>query len=121
MQSEVIRLLGETNREIKALISKLSRTQSADSTAISQGQLRALSRKLAQVARRLGGVSPSEREEVTLKAAIDQYIDNLKTLKTVLENVQDSLGKQRDRLKKDFGHLNSARAWAETFRATNRS
>lgn len=120
MQSEVIDLLGEANREIKALVSKLSRNKlETDNAAIPPGELQALSRKLAQVATMLGEVSPCQREEVTLKAAIDQYVANLETLKTGLGKVQDSLGKQRDRIKKDFKQLNSARAWVETYRATN--
>jgi hypothetical protein len=50
---------------------------------------------------------------------ISEYIDNLEKLKGVLGRAMDSLGKRRDRLKKDLEHLNSARAWVETFRATH--
>jgi hypothetical protein len=58
-------------------------------------------------------------DDDALRAVLSEYVENLETLKGALGKVQDSLGKQRDRLKKDFEHLNSARAWVETFRATN--
>jgi DNA repair exonuclease SbcCD ATPase subunit len=122
MQSELIVTLQEANREIRGLVSKLSENSvEANNAALSPGELQALSRKLAQVAKRLDLVSPAQPKQEALQAVISEYVDNLEKLKAVLGRVQNSLGKQRDRLKKDFEHLNSARAWAETFRATNLS
>jgi uncharacterized membrane protein YdfJ with MMPL/SSD domain len=81
--------------------------------------LKALAEKLAHVAKLLDLVPPAQPKEDALQAVLSEYVDNLEKLKDVLEKVQDSLGEQRDRLKKDFEHLNSARAWVKTFRATN--
>jgi len=120
MQSELIVALEETNREIKGLVSKLSQNNvEANSAALSPGDLHVLSRKLSRVAERLGCVAPGQTKEEALQAAISEYVGNLETLKRVLAKVQDALGKQRDRLKKDFEHMNSARAWVEAFRTTN--
>jgi DNA repair exonuclease SbcCD ATPase subunit len=120
MQSELIVALQEANREIRGLISGLSENSvEANNAALSPGKLQVLSQKLAQVAKRLDGVPPDQRKQEALQAVLSEYVENLETLKGALGKVQDSLGKQRDRLKKDFEHLNSARAWVETFRATN--
>jgi len=120
MQSELMVFLGEVNREIKGLVSKLSENSvEANNAVLPPGELKALAEKLAQVAKLLDLVPPAQPKEDALQALISEYVDSLEKLKDVLEKVQDSLGEQRDRLKKDFEHLNSARAWVETFRATN--
>jgi chromosome segregation ATPase len=120
MQSELIVALEEANREIRGLVSKLSEnSMEADNAVLSPGELKALAEKLAKVAKLLERVSPAQPKEEALQAVLSEYVDNLEKLKGVLGKVQDSLGKQRDRLKKDFEHLNSARAWVETFRATH--
>jgi hypothetical protein len=120
MQSELIVFLGEVNREIRGLVCKLSDNRAeAKNAALSSSELKALAQKLAQVAKLLDLVPPPQPKEDALQAVISEYVDNLEKLKGVLARVQDSLGKQRDRLKKDFEHLNSARAWVETFRATH--
>lgn len=120
MQSELIVALQEANREIRGLVSRLSENSAqADNAVPSPGELKVLTEKLAKVAKLLELVSPAQPKEQALQALLSEYVDNLKTLKGVLGKVQDSLGKQRDQLKKDFEHLNSARAWVETFRATH--
>jgi hypothetical protein len=120
MQPKLIVFLGEVNREIRGLVSKLSATSvEANNAVLPPGELKALSEKLAQVAKLLDLVPPAQPKEDALQAVISEYVDNLEKLKGVLGKVQDSLGKQRHRLKKDLDHLNSARAWMEAFRATN--
>jgi chromosome segregation ATPase len=120
MQSELIVALQEANREIRGLVSKLSENSVEENQAVlSPGELKVLARRLAHVAKLLGRVSPAQPGQEALRATISEYAGNLERLKGVLGKVQDSLGKQRDRLKKDFEHLNSARAWVETFRATH--
>jgi chromosome segregation ATPase len=120
MQSELIVALQEANREISGLLSKLSENSvEANPAVLSPGELKALSEKLAPVAKLLDHVSPAQPKPEPLQAAISEYVRNLEKLKNVLEKVQDSLGKQRERLKQDFEHLNSTRAWVETFRAAN--
>ena len=102
------------------MVSKLSENSvEANNAVLPPGELKALAEKLAQVAKLLDLVPPAQPKEDALQALISEYVDSLEKLKDVLEKVQDSLGEQRDRLKKDFEHLNSARAWVETFRATN--
>jgi chromosome segregation ATPase len=120
MQSELIVALEEANREITGLVSKLSeKSVEANHAVLPPGELKALTRKLARVAELLGCVSPAQPKEEALQAVLSEYADKLARLKGVLGKVQDSLGKKRDRLKKDFEHLNSARAWVETFRTTH--
>ena len=120
MQPKLIEFLGGVNREIRALVSKLSQNSVEGNKAVpSLGELKALAEKLAHVAKLLDHAPPAQPKEDALQAVLSEYVDNLEKLKDVLEKVQDSLGEQRDRLKKDFEHLNSARAWVKTFRATN--
>jgi chromosome segregation ATPase len=120
MQSELIVALQEANREIRGLVSRLSENSvEADKAVLSPGELKALAEKLAKVAKLRELVSSAQPKEEAVQAVLSEYVDNLETLKGVLGKVQDSLGKQRDQLKKDFEHLNSARAWVETFRATH--
>ncbi len=120
MQSELIILLEEASREITGLVSKLSDNGVDPAcTAPPPGELKALSGKLAQVGSLLARRSPAQPNDATLQAALHKYVTNLETLKRALGEVQDSLGKKRDRLKKGFDHLDSARAWVETFRATH--
>ncbi len=120
MPSELVVALQEANREIRGLMTTLSENSvEANNVALPPGELQALSRKLSRVAKLLGRVSPAPPEQEALQAAISEYTGNLETLKGVLGRVQDSLGKRRDQFKKDFEQLNSARAWLETFRATN--
>lgn len=120
MPSELVVALQEANREIRGLVTRLSEgSAEANNVPLPPGELQALSRKLSRVAKLLGRVSPAQPEQEALQAAISEYTGNLETLKGVLGRVQDSLGKQRDQFKKDFEQLNSARAWLETFRATN--
>ena len=120
MHSELIVAMREASREIGELVTKLSENSVEGShAALPPGELQALCRKLAQVAKRLDLVSPSQPKDQALQAAINDYVDNLETLRGLLITVQDTLGKRRDRLKKDFERLNSARAWAESFRATH--
>jgi chromosome segregation ATPase len=110
----------EANRAIRGLLSRLSESSAeADSATLSSSELKALSRKLAQVAKLLVRVPPAQSKEQALQAVLSEYVDNLEKLKGVLGGAMDSLGKHRDRLKKNLEHLNSARAWVETFRATN--
>ena len=120
MQSELIATLQEANREIRGLISKLSGKKSkAYNAALLPGELQALSRKLARIARQLAGVPPTRPKEEALQAAISEYAGNLQELERALGGVQDALGKRRDQLKRDLDHMNSARAWMEAFRSTN--
>jgi DNA repair exonuclease SbcCD ATPase subunit len=120
MPSELIAALQEANREIRWLVTKLSENSvEANNAGLAPGELQALSQKLAQVAKLLGRVSSAQPKQEALQAVISEYAGNLETLKGVLGKVQDALGRQRDRLKKDFEHLKSARAWVETYRATN--
>ena len=120
MQSELIATLQDANREIRGLISKLSGKKSeAYNAALLPGELQALSRKLARVARQLARVPPTQPKEEALQAAITEYAGNLEELKSALEGAQDVLGKRRDQLKRDLDHMNSARAWVEAFRSTN--
>jgi chromosome segregation ATPase len=119
MQSELIVALEEANREIRGLVSKLSENSvEANHAVLPPGEFKALGEKLAQVAKLLELVSPTQPKEEALQAVLSEYADNLEKLKGVLGKVQDSLGKKRDRLRKDFERLNSARAWVETFRTT---
>ena len=120
MQCELIVFLGEVNREIRGLVSKLAENSlDANHGVLPPGKLQALAEKLAQVAKRPERVSADQRKQEPLRAAISEYVKSLEALRQALGNVQDSLGQRRDRLKKDFEHLNSARAWVETFRATS--
>lgn len=120
MRSALIVALQEGNQEIRRLVSKLSENSlEANNPAPLPSELQALARKLARVANQLGRVFPAQTNEEALQAAISEYVANLERLKRVLGKVQDSLGKRRDQLKKQFEHMNSARAWVEAFRATN--
>ena len=120
MPSELIIAVEDANREIRRLLSNLSASEVGTHNALlPPDELQALSRKLARVAQRLGSFPPSQPREEPSQAAIGEYAANLETLKRVLERTQGSLAKKRDRLKKDFEHINSARAWAEAYRATH--
>jgi len=120
MPSDLIIAMEEASREIRKLIAKVSATHvETNNAALPPGELQVLSRRLAQVAQQLACVSPAQPREEAFQAAISAYVVNLEALKRVLGKVQDSLGKKRDRLKKDLEHMNSARAWAEAYRATH--
>jgi len=120
MPSELIIAVEEANQEIRMLIAKLSATTVETNNAVlPPGELQTLSRRIACVAQQLTCVSPAQPKEEAFHAAISAYAVNLETLKRVLGRVQDSLGKKRERLKKDLEHMNSARAWAEAYRATH--
>jgi DNA repair ATPase RecN len=110
----------EANRAIRGLVSRLSENSAeADQVTLSSGELKALSQKLAQVAKLLELVSPTQPKQEALQAVLSEYVDNLEKLKGVLGRAMDSLGKHRDRLKKNLERLNSTQAWVEAFRATN--
>jgi hypothetical protein len=120
MQPKLITFLEGVNQEIRGMVCKLSEKRGeVDSAVACPGELKALAGKLAQVPKWLDRLSPAQRGEEALQAAIGEYLQNLETLKGLLINLQESLGKRRDRLKKDFEHLNAARGWVETFRATH--
>lgn len=120
MPSELIVAVEEASREIRRLVAKLSASNvEAHNAVLLPAELQALSRKLGRVAQQLARVSPALQKEEALQAAISAYVGNLETLKRILERVQDSLGKKRDQLKKDFDHISSARAWVEVYRSTN--
>jgi len=120
MQSQLVAVLGEANRAISAAVSRLcDNCAGGEVVNLSTSELKTLSQKLTQVAKLLGRASPTPSEEPTLQTALREYVDNLQKLKAVLGTAMDSLGKRRDRVRKNLEHLNSARAWAETFRATN--
>jgi hypothetical protein len=120
MQPKLITFLEGVNQEIRGVVCKLSKKHGeADSTVVTSGELKALAGKLAQVPKRLDCLSPAQRGEEALQDAISEYLQNLETLKGLLMNLQELLGKRRDQLKKDFEHLNAARGWVETFRATH--
>jgi DNA repair exonuclease SbcCD ATPase subunit len=122
MQSELIAVLGETNRAIRGLVSRLSeKSVETGRATLSSSELKALSQKLARVAKLLEQVSPTRPKEHALQALLNEYVDNLTKLKAVLERAKDTLGKHRDRLRKDLEQLNSAKAWVEAFRTTNYS
>jgi uncharacterized coiled-coil DUF342 family protein len=120
MPHELSVFLGEVNQEIRALLSQLSQNSGEGNKAVlSPGELKTLAKRLAQVAKLIDGASPTKAKEEALQAAISEYVENLEKLKGVLSKIQESLGEQRNRLKKDFEHANSARAWVDAFRATN--
>jgi len=120
MQPNLIAFLEGVNQEIRGLACKLSEKRGeAGSAVVTPGELKALAGKLAQVPKRLERLSPAQRSEEALQDAIGEYLQNLENLKGLLMKLQESLGKCRDRLKKDFEHLNAARGWVESFRATH--
>jgi chromosome segregation ATPase len=120
MQSELIAAMEEANRAIRGLVSRLSENSTeADQASFSSSELKTLPQKLAQVAKLLDRVSPTQSKERELQAVLSEYVNNLEKLKGVLGRAMESLGKHRNRLRKNLEHLNSARAWAETFRATS--
>jgi hypothetical protein len=120
MQCELVAVLGEANRAISALVSRLcDNSAGAERINLSTSELKALARKLAQVAKLLGRVPSTPPGEPALQAVLREYVDNLQRLKGVLGTAMDSLGKRRDQIRRNLEHLSSARAWAETFRATN--
>jgi hypothetical protein len=120
MQSELIVVLEQANRAIRGLVFKLSgNSEQAGNAVLIPGELKALTEKLAQVAKLLELASPAQSREEALQAVLSEYVDNLGMLKGALGKAQDSLGRRRDRLKKAFEHLNSVRAWVETFHATH--
>ncbi len=120
MQSELITALQNTNREIRSTVSRLLETNVASIyAALPPGELLALNWKLARIAAGLGQLPAGHNREAALVSELGEYLSNLDSLKTVLASVQDTLAKQRDQLKKDLSHMNSARAWVEAFRATS--
>ena len=120
MQSELIRTLQKANQEISSTVSRLSEEDIASVyKVLPPGVLSALDGKLARIAACLGQISPGQPNEPELQSALGEYLANLESLMTVLLRVQDILARQRDRLKKDLSQMNSARAWAEAFRATS--
>jgi len=120
MQSELITALRNTNQEIKSTVSKLSAPDAASIYAVlPPGELQALNGRLARIAAGLGQLPASQHREAALVSALGEYLSNLASLKTVLTSVQDTLAKQRDQLRKDLSHMNSARAWVEAYRATS--
>ena len=122
MPSELIAEMEEASRAMRGLVSRLSESAAeARQDTLSSGELKALSQKLAQVAKLLDHVSPTQPKEPALQAVLSAYVDNLEKLRGVLGRAMDALGKRRERLRKDLEHLNSAKAWVEAFRATNLS
>ena len=120
MSSELITALRNTNQVIKSTVSKLSETDAASIyAALPPGELQALNGKLARIAAGIGRLPAGQRREPALVSLLGEYFSNLESLKTVLTKVQDTLAQQRDQLKKDLSHMNSARAWVEAFRATS--
>ena len=120
MHSELISALQKANQEIGSLVSLLSGKDVASIyAALPPGELKNLNGKLARIAACLGQISPGQPNEPELQSALGEYLANLESLMTVLLRVQDILARQRDRLKKDLSQMNSARAWAEAFRATS--
>jgi len=116
MPSELSIVVQEANRQIRRLLAGLSAPGvEAQDAVLAPGELQALSRTLERVAQRLRSSPPSQPPEEPSEAAIREYAGNLKTLKRVLETVQGSLARKRDRLKKDFEHLHSARAWSVAY------
>jgi hypothetical protein len=120
MQSELISALQKVNQEIGRTLSRLSEKDVASIyTALPPGELQDLNGKLARIAACLGRLSPGQPKEPELQSALGEYLANLESLKTVLVRVQDTLAMQRDQLKKDLAHMNSARAWVEAFQSTS--
>jgi len=120
MQSDLIAALQNTNQDIRSTVSKLSETGVASIyAALPPGELDALDGKLARIAAGISQLPAGQRREAALASALGEYLTNLDSLKTVLACVQDTLAKQRDKLKEDLSHTNSARAWVEAFRATS--
>jgi cell division protein ZapA (FtsZ GTPase activity inhibitor) len=120
MQSELIHTLHQANHEIRSTVSKLSEPNvAAIYTALPPADLQSLNLKLARVAARLRQLAPGRPKEAALESALNEYLANLESLKTALGTVQDTLNKQRDHLRKEFAHMNSARAWVEAFRAVS--
>jgi chromosome segregation ATPase len=107
----------EANRAIKGLVSRLSgNTAEADQATLLSNEMKALSQKLAHIAKLLEQVSPAQPKEHASQVLLNEYVDNLTKLKAVLERAKDALAKRRDQLRKDLEHLNSTKAWVETFR-----
>jgi len=122
MPSELIVVVEDANREIRRLLADLYAADFVTHNAVLVPDvLQALSRKLECVAQRLASFPPSRPREEPSQAALGEYVGNLETLRRVLEKVQDSLARKRARLKRDFERINSARAWAEAYRATHNS
>ena len=118
MPSELISTLQQANQEIRSTVSKLAEPNVAAIYAtLPPAGLQSLNQKLARVAARLGQLSPDRRKEAAVESALREYLANLESLKTALIKVQDTLAKQRELLRKDLVHINSARAWADAFRA----
>ncbi len=122
MPSDLIAAIQEVNRNITGLVSKLSQNSfQANSSGLPPGELKSLDQKIAQVPKLLGQFSPAQTDREVLRDELHQYVENLEALRTVLRKVGEVLGKRRDRIKKKFNHLSSARAWMETYRATHRT
>ena len=118
MQSELISALQQANEEIRSTVSKLAEPNGAAICAtLPRAALQSLNQKLARVAARLGQLTAERRRDAGLELELSEYVANLESLKQALATVQDTLTKERDRLRKDLTHKNSARAWVEAFRA----
>jgi len=120
MHSDLITTLQKANQEISRTVSRLSEADIASIyAALPPGELQSLNGELARIAARLGQLSAGQPKEAALESALSEYLTNLESLKAVLATVQDRLAKQRDQLRNELAHMNSARAWVEAFRAAS--
>jgi len=119
MPSKLTLALAEANREIAGMVTRLSENR-ARNPGLRPGEMRALHRELARVGKQLSSPSLRRPQDAGLEAAIREYVGNLEALRGALGKIQEALTHRRERVKKEFAHMHSARAWMQTYRNISR-
>ena len=117
MSSELTIALQEANREIGALVTKLSENPvHTQNPVLRPGEIRSLHSQLTRVGKQLNLFSCGLAEDDASEAAIREYVGNLEALRGLLGKMQQVLTSRRERIRKELAHMHAAGAWMQTYR-----
>ena len=117
MNDDLLETLQSANREFQGFIEQVS--QSGAKVVETRGAMRRLVKvdlRLKHVSRCLASVSKSFLQSPEAAHQVLKYRENLRTLKSLMENLQFSLLAEKTRLDNVRANMQAACAWAESVR-----
>jgi len=86
--------------------------------AVTEGDLKGLSQRLANLAPEVGDASRSETLDTDLRSEVAEYVRNLRALQTALEKVRCIMLSRKMQLDFSRRHLNGLHGWVKAYQQT---
>ena len=105
------------NQDLRDFLGRVENLANGSGT-ITDGDLKALSRRLSTLAPEVGDASRSETLDADLRNEVAEYVKNLRALQTALEKVRCIMLARKLRLEGAKRHLYGLQGWVNAYSQT---